>query len=103
MEDLKIFAKDSGSSDANDLTHWDLTFWSERLRESKYDINEVWFFPSFKYPIFSTSSKFQNPCLLRFGVSFFFSFPWTCKYDRHLLRATKCSLPKLTHNVIVYH
>ena len=41
MEDLKIFAKDSGSPDATDLTHWDLTFWSERLRESKYDINEV--------------------------------------------------------------
>jgi oligopeptidase A len=43
MEDLKIFAKDSGSAEANDLTHWDLTFWSERLRESKYDINEVFF------------------------------------------------------------
>lgn len=41
MEDLKIFAKDSGSPEATDLTHWDLTFWSERLRESKYDINEV--------------------------------------------------------------
>ena len=41
MEDLEIFAKDSGSPEANDLTHWDLTFWSERLRESKYDINEV--------------------------------------------------------------
>ena len=41
MEDLKIFVKDSGSPEATDLTHWDLTFWSERLRESKYDINEV--------------------------------------------------------------
>jgi Zn-dependent oligopeptidase len=41
MEDLNIFAKDSGSPEATDLTHWDLTFWSERLRESKYDINEV--------------------------------------------------------------
>jgi Zn-dependent oligopeptidase len=51
MEDLKVFAKDSGSPEANDLTHWDLTFWSERLRESKYDINEVCFFyfASFKY------------------------------------------------------
>ena len=23
------------------MTHWDISFWSERLRESKYDINEV--------------------------------------------------------------
>jgi len=49
MEDLKTFAKESGSPEANDLTHWDLTFWSERLRESKYDVNEVWFFLSCKH------------------------------------------------------
>lgn len=41
MEDLKAFVKDSGSAEANDLAHWDLNFWSERLRESKYDIDEV--------------------------------------------------------------
>lgn len=41
MEDLKAFAKESASPEANDLAHWDLSFWSERLRESKYDINEV--------------------------------------------------------------
>ncbi|CAD6248807.1 unnamed protein product [Miscanthus lutarioriparius] len=50
MEDLKIFAKDSGSPEANDLTHWDLTFWSERLRESKYDINEEELRPYFALP-----------------------------------------------------
>lgn len=42
MEDLKIFATSAGAAEANELTHWDITFWSERLRESKYDINEVW-------------------------------------------------------------
>lgn len=41
MEDLKNFAKSQGSSEAVDLSHWDLNFWSERLRELKYDINEV--------------------------------------------------------------
>lgn len=41
MEDLKTFAGNAGAAEANQLTHWDITFWSERLRESKYDINEV--------------------------------------------------------------
>lgn len=41
MEDLKNFSKSQGAAEADDLTHWDLNFWSERLRESKYDINEV--------------------------------------------------------------
>ena len=40
-EDLKKFTKDQGALEADDLTHWDNWFWSERLRESKYDINEV--------------------------------------------------------------
>ena len=41
MEDLKNFSKSQGAAEADDLNHWDLNFWSERLRESKYDINEV--------------------------------------------------------------
>lgn len=41
MEELKLFSKTQDAQEADDLTHWDLTFWSERLRESKYDINEV--------------------------------------------------------------
>nr|BAK00208.1 predicted protein [Hordeum vulgare subsp. vulgare] len=41
MEDLKAPVKDFGSAEANDLAHWDLNFWSERLRESKYNIDEV--------------------------------------------------------------
>ncbi|KAL6633250.1 hypothetical protein ACP70R_025921 [Stipagrostis hirtigluma subsp. patula] len=67
MEDLKVFAKDSGSPEANDLTHWDLTFWSERLRESKYDINEEELRPYFALPkvmdgLFTLANKL-------FGVS----------------------------------
>ncbi|XP_047147938.1 organellar oligopeptidase A, chloroplastic/mitochondrial-like [Vigna umbellata] len=41
IEDLKEFSKSQDALEASDLTHWDITFWSERLRESKYDINEV--------------------------------------------------------------
>lgn len=41
MEELKQFSKDQGAPEADDLTHWDTMFWSERLRESKYEINEV--------------------------------------------------------------
>ncbi|CAA7020209.1 unnamed protein product [Microthlaspi erraticum] len=36
MEDLETFAKNQGAVEADSLTHWDITFWSERLRESKY-------------------------------------------------------------------
>ncbi|KAL4179926.1 hypothetical protein AMTRI_Chr13g122590 [Amborella trichopoda] len=40
MEELKIFCREQGAEEAGDLQHWDTGFWSERLRESKYDINE---------------------------------------------------------------
>lgn len=43
MEDLKSFSEDKGALETNDMNHWDINFWSERLRESKYDINEVAF------------------------------------------------------------
>lgn len=50
IEDLKDFAKKKGAPEANDLNHWDISFWSERLRESKFDINEVRsLFVSIKY------------------------------------------------------
>lgn len=41
IEDLKDFAKKQGAPEGNDLNHWDISFWSERLRESKFDVNEV--------------------------------------------------------------
>ncbi|KAH7566791.1 hypothetical protein JRO89_XS08G0235600 [Xanthoceras sorbifolium] len=50
MEDLKNFAKGQGALEADDLRHWDISFWSERLRESKYDINEEELRPYFSLP-----------------------------------------------------
>lgn len=48
MEDLKNFSKSKDAPEADDLNHWDTSFWSERLRESKFDINEV---PSLSAPM----------------------------------------------------
>ncbi|XP_009150651.1 probable cytosolic oligopeptidase A [Brassica rapa] len=50
MEDLKSFAESQGAEESDSLTHWDTTFWSERLRESKYDINEEELRPYFSLP-----------------------------------------------------
>ncbi|KAL9999036.1 putative oligopeptidase A [Helianthus debilis subsp. tardiflorus] len=50
MEDLRQFSKSQGAPEANELTNWDTTFWSERLRESKYEINEEELRPYFSLP-----------------------------------------------------
>ncbi|KAK2986698.1 hypothetical protein RJ640_010923 [Escallonia rubra] len=50
MDELKQFSKDQGAPEANDLSHWDISFWSERLRESKYEINEEELRPYFSLP-----------------------------------------------------
>ncbi|XP_047334183.1 probable cytosolic oligopeptidase A [Impatiens glandulifera] len=50
MEDLKLFCKAQGAPEADDLNHWDATFWSERLRESKYELNEEELRPYFSLP-----------------------------------------------------
>ncbi|VYS71513.1 unnamed protein product [Arabidopsis thaliana] len=50
MEDLKSFAKNQGAAESDSMTHWDTTFWSERLRESKYNINEEELRPYFSLP-----------------------------------------------------
>ncbi|KAJ7953486.1 Oligopeptidase A [Quillaja saponaria] len=50
IEDLKKFSKSQGALEADDLTHWDISFWSERLRESKFDINEEALRPFFSLP-----------------------------------------------------
>ena len=83
MEDLESFAKGHNAVEANQLRHWDINFWSERLRESRYDINEVDPFPLcsirnqcecgwklcihlFVMSFFSTSSKAKWCSLLVF-------------------------------------
>jgi oligopeptidase A len=36
LEELKAFAASKGVAEANDLKHWDIPFWAERLREEKF-------------------------------------------------------------------
>ncbi|GKU95002.1 hypothetical protein SLEP1_g8419 [Rubroshorea leprosula] len=50
MEDLKSYSKSQGASEADNLNHWDINFWSERLRELKYSINEEELRPYFSLP-----------------------------------------------------
>ncbi|KAI0510156.1 hypothetical protein KFK09_010756 [Dendrobium nobile] len=50
VEDIRKFAAEKGAVEANDLSHWDIGFWSERLRESKFDINEEELRPYFSLP-----------------------------------------------------
>ncbi|PIN20266.1 Metalloendopeptidase family - saccharolysin & thimet oligopeptidase [Handroanthus impetiginosus] len=50
LEDLRDFARAQGAEEANDLNQWDINFWSERLRESKYDLNEEELRPYFSLP-----------------------------------------------------
>lgn len=50
MDDIKNFSKNQGALEADDLNHWDISFWSERLRESKFDINEEELRPFFSLP-----------------------------------------------------
>lgn len=62
LEDIKSFSKQQGAAEAENLTHWDISFWSERLRESKYDINEEELRPYFSLPkvmdgLFSLAKK----------------------------------------------
>ncbi|CAA2979760.1 probable cytosolic oligopeptidase A [Olea europaea subsp. europaea] len=62
MEDLKAFVMNQGSPEAANLNHWDISFWSERLRELKYEINEEELRPYFSLPkvmdgLFSLANK----------------------------------------------
>ncbi len=40
VADLAAIAKEHGAPEADDLKQWDVFYWSEKLRESKFDINE---------------------------------------------------------------
>ncbi|KAK8478055.1 hypothetical protein V6N11_049170, partial [Hibiscus sabdariffa] len=49
VEDLKSYSKSQDAPEADNLSHWDMSLWSERLRESKYDINEEELRPYFSF------------------------------------------------------
>ncbi|KAB8321099.1 M3 family metallopeptidase [Tolypothrix campylonemoides VB511288] len=50
LEELKAFAASKGSPEANDLQHWDITFWAERQREEKFAFTAEELRPYFPLP-----------------------------------------------------
>jgi oligopeptidase A len=50
LEALKAFAASKGAVEANDLKHWDISFWSERQREEKFAFTDEELRPYFPLP-----------------------------------------------------
>jgi oligopeptidase A len=50
LEDLKSFAKEQNAPEADDLKQWDIPFWSERMRETEFDLNDEELRPYFPLP-----------------------------------------------------
>ncbi len=50
FEELKVFAASKGAPESSDLKHWDISFWSERQREEKFDFSAEELRPYFSLP-----------------------------------------------------
>ncbi|MFH7027447.1 MAG: M3 family metallopeptidase [Heteroscytonema crispum UTEX LB 1556] len=50
FEELKAFAASKGAAEANDLKHWDISFWAERQREEKFAFTAEQLRPYFPLP-----------------------------------------------------
>ncbi len=51
LEAVRAFAKAAGAPEADDIRHWDVTFWAERLREQQYGLKEEELRPYFPLPL----------------------------------------------------
>lgn len=67
LADLRSFANSQGAAEANDLKHWDLAYWSERLREAKFDFNAEELRPYF--PLEQVLSGLFNLAHQLFGIT----------------------------------
>ena len=67
LEDLRAFAISKDATEANDLKHWDLAYWSERLREAKFDFNAEELRPYF--PLEQVLSGLFNLAHKLFGIT----------------------------------
>ncbi|MEE2711028.1 MAG: M3 family metallopeptidase [Gemmatimonadota bacterium] len=50
LDDLRDLAREEGASEADDFKQWDSAYWSERLREQRYDIRDEELRPYFPLP-----------------------------------------------------
>ncbi len=50
FEQVREFARAAGAPEAGELRHWDIAFWSERLREDRYQLSEEELRPYFPLP-----------------------------------------------------
>jgi oligopeptidase A len=50
FQDLKAFARSKGATEAENLQHWDIGFWSERQREEKFAFTDEELRPYFSLP-----------------------------------------------------
>ncbi|MCZ6465446.1 MAG: M3 family metallopeptidase [Proteobacteria bacterium] len=49
LEELRAFARERGAPEADDLAQWDVSFWSERVREERFDYSEEDLRPYFPF------------------------------------------------------
>jgi len=66
LDDLRELAEQSGQSE--DLAHWDLNFWAERLREKKFDYTDDELRPYFPMP--RVTDGLFGICTKLFGTTF---------------------------------
>lgn len=50
LAELQQYARASGAAEAEQLCHWDLPFWAERLREARYNFSDEELRPYFPLP-----------------------------------------------------
>ena len=67
LADLREFAISKGAAEANDLKHWDIAYWAERLREAKFDFNAEELRPYF--PLEQVLSGLFNLAHKLFGIT----------------------------------
>lgn len=50
LDELRELARSQGALEADDMSHWDIPFWAERLREKRFSLNEEELRPYFPLP-----------------------------------------------------